>query len=825
MNQLIDQFEDAWQTGKVPELDDFVAQLEPDSTDLVEFVAIDMEYRWKTAGSLPDPHDASGRSRQLPVRPSLVDYLNVFPELGEPSSVCEELIAEEYRIRHTFGDKPGLDDLVRLYGQRAESVLLPIRSEIGHELDSGSVHLPGQASRDTATLNEADSEFESPPFTRREDPAIGSVFGRYRILRFLGKGAMGAVYLSHDEQLQRDVALKIPQLHLMKDPDLRERFYREARSAASLRHAGICPVYDVGETDGVHYISMAYVRGRSLREEISDGNSPDFSTVAVVIRKLAMALHEAHRHNVIHRDLKPGNILMDERNDPVVLDFGLARWTRKGEEHLTQSGMVIGTPAYMSPEQVDGDVDRIGPATDIYSLGIILYELLTGSIPFKGSLSSILRQIGADEPKPPTQLRPDVPLQLESICLRMIAKACEERYQSMEQVADALTGFLDSQQSGAPVQESADVRREPVSEEIPQPPSLPGPHSDGIGAMSESPGSVTSPQTAAAGSTGSDNAGPDRRRLMIGGGLVGAALLLAGIVFLIDFGKVTVRITVDDPSMTLRIDGDDVVIEGEGSPIRLTAGPHSLVVVRDGLEFEPREFTVKKDGRNAIHVAVVDDDVQILEDGEKPKPVEVSEHNNPRVSPATGDTVKIVDSEDVPDIDDWAKAGEGSVQINSRVAKLNTHRGAVSLICPAAAPAGDYTLTVRTRVVSGPANVGFGLVFGRRDTNEQFLFDLQTGGQYRLTRIHAGKRTELIPWTASTRVKGVYRHQEWTVRVQGTEIVLFGDGHRLGQFDAGVPVAGKFGVHAEATGLTVDFDNVSFDAPGDAPVPDEGRVP
>ena len=180
---------------------------------------------------------------------------------------------------------------------------------------------------------------------------------------------MGAVYLAHDEQLDREIALKIPQFGQDMNPDLLERFYREARAAAALRHPGICPVYDVGEIDGQHYITMAFIKGRPLRDFTKTTKTQGVRQVVRVIRKLALALEVAHRHKVVHRDLKPANVMIDESKEPVVMDFGLARRTAEKEEKLTHSGTVIGTPAYMSPEQVDGDNARVGPPADIYSLG------------------------------------------------------------------------------------------------------------------------------------------------------------------------------------------------------------------------------------------------------------------------------------------------------------------------------------------------------------------------------------------------------------------------------------------------------------------------
>jgi len=204
-------------------------------------------------------------------------------------------------------------------------------------------------------------------------------FGRYRIVKALGKGAMGTVYLAEDTQLQRHVALKTPHFEQEPTPELLERFYREARAAATLRHPNICPVYDVGQIEGTHYISMAFIEGHPLSALVQSAKPQPERQVLIVVRKLAQALQDAHDHGIVHRDLKPANIMVDTRNEPIIMDFGLARQLQRDTNiRITQSGMLIGTPAYMSPEQIDGELDKIGPPTDQYSLGVILYELLTG---------------------------------------------------------------------------------------------------------------------------------------------------------------------------------------------------------------------------------------------------------------------------------------------------------------------------------------------------------------------------------------------------------------------------------------------------------------
>ncbi|HVV99449.1 MAG TPA: serine/threonine-protein kinase, partial [Planctomycetaceae bacterium] len=277
------------------------------------------------------------------------------------------------------------------------------------------------------------------------------LFGRYRIVRVLGSGAMGHVFLAEDVQLGRRVALKIPQTDMLEDASSIERFYREARAAATLRHPNICPVYDVGEIDGMHFLTMAFIEGELLSTRIERGEPIPERESALLIQKIAGALDAAHRSGIVHRDLKPANLMLDERREPIVMDFGLARHDRAADDpRLTRTGMVMGTPAYMSPEQVAAEHDRVGPASDIYSLGVIFYELLTGQRPFPGTtIARLFKQILTDEPPAPSALRPGLDPQLEDICLKMMAKEVGQRFGSMQEVVDALETWSGAKRSTA----------------------------------------------------------------------------------------------------------------------------------------------------------------------------------------------------------------------------------------------------------------------------------------------------------------------------------------------------------------------------------------
>ena len=266
-------------------------------------------------------------------------------------------------------------------------------------------------------------------------------FGRYMIQGKLGEGGMGAVYIAKDTQLDRDIALKIPKFR-SDDKVSIEWFYREARSMATVHHPNLCPVFDVGVIDNIHYISMAYIEGRPLTDYVKSDKPIQARQVAVGVRKIAVALEEAHRAGIVHRDLKPDNIMINTRKEPVIMDFGLARRENLNEAQLTKTGQVIGTPSYMAPEQVEGNYKLIGPRTDVYALGVIMYQMLCGELPFKGVVTLVLAKIITEQPPAPSEIKADVDPELEQICLKAKERDPDKRYQSAAELAKDLKKYL-----------------------------------------------------------------------------------------------------------------------------------------------------------------------------------------------------------------------------------------------------------------------------------------------------------------------------------------------------------------------------------------------
>jgi predicted Ser/Thr protein kinase len=265
--------------------------------------------------------------------------------------------------------------------------------------------------------------------------------GDYELQEEIGRGGMGVVYKARQVTLNRTVAVKMIIAGVYAGPDERRRFQREAEAAAQLRHPNIVAIHEVGEHEGRSYFSMDYIEGQTLSAQLKEGKLPP-ARAAALVKTLAEAVHFAHQRGTLHRDLKPQNILIGTDGQPHILDFGLARPVER-EAGLTRTGDVMGSPSYMPPEQATGRIGDIGPATDVYALGAILYEAITGSPPFTGETAmEVLSQVIDNEPSPPRKVNPAVPADLETICLKCLEKRPERRYHSARALAEELERFL-----------------------------------------------------------------------------------------------------------------------------------------------------------------------------------------------------------------------------------------------------------------------------------------------------------------------------------------------------------------------------------------------
>jgi serine/threonine protein kinase len=504
VSKAVGTLEESWKAEKAVEL----ASLIPEQGDvdrvpiLIELLKVDQEFRW-----------LSGDQRRVE------DYLADWPELATSSSHVAELIEAECLTLAAFGGSiPTLEDIQNRFPQAYEQVNLDaVAQQAGREQQSLK-----QTQYDELADTKIQTDVSVLPLQMPNLPAsLLPLLGRYIPIKELGKGGMGSVFLAYDKQLTREVALKIPREEITNTANGRARFVKEAQAAAGLKHPGICTVYDFAEVEGTCYITMELVKGPGLDNLVSEGPMAPLETASIV-QKITKALAAIHEAKIVHRDIKPSNVML-ENGEPLLMDFGLVRWDQ-GDQAQTGLGMV-GTLHYMSPQQINNS--RADVSSDIYSLGVVLYEMLTGKRPFQGNQLQLMNAINLGKHPSISSLVSKSDPELESICMKAMAREPQDRYASATEFGAALNEYL------AP---------------------------------------LTDPAIA------SDRHQRISRRTLVK--FVGAVsvVLLAGLMIFFKTGDGVIEIEIDGESSTVTIDGDRVKIEN-GS-IKVTVGSHIVEIVR-----------------------------------------------------------------------------------------------------------------------------------------------------------------------------------------------------------------------------------------------------
>jgi serine/threonine-protein kinase len=362
--------------------------------------------------------------------PSIADLLESVESAWRPE-LFRELLALELELRLGAGERPAPAEYLARFPD-GERTIRAVFGEIDKTTSLGSSRADGAVDRPTRPCSAPGGRSEVDPH---------ATIGDYELIEEIARGGMGVVFRARHKGLKRLVALKMILSGQMATHEERQRFLREAELAANLDHPNIVPIYEVDEHEDRPFFSMKLIEGESLSRQVARFVQ-DPAAAARMVAILARAVHYAHGQGFLHCDLKPSNVLIDTRGRPYLTDFGLARRTGV-ESSLSISGAILGTPSYMAPEQATGSRAGLGPATDVYGLGAILYELLTGRPPFRApSIMETIVQVLERDPAPPRELRPEVPRALESICLKCLEKSPRDRYATAEALADDLDSYL-----------------------------------------------------------------------------------------------------------------------------------------------------------------------------------------------------------------------------------------------------------------------------------------------------------------------------------------------------------------------------------------------
>jgi WD40 repeat protein/tRNA A-37 threonylcarbamoyl transferase component Bud32 len=488
--EVLDRFESAWNSDAPPGIDAFWAAVRADLADaerpavLADLVKLDLGCRWRLASAPTGSSDLSPVPGNLPLSPRLENYAARLPDLGPPETWAPALIAEEYHVRHRWGDRPGHGEFLRRFPTIAGLPDALRRCDTELEKD------PAPFQMETVASGTQPVPAPLPP------PVVLRTFGDYDLLQELGHGGMGVVYKARQRRLDRLVALKIIRPERISEKAILQRFEREIRAAARLAHPNIVTIHDASEVDGVPFLAMEYLEGLNFVRMIRQHGVLVVRDACECARQTAVGLQHIFERGLIHRDIKPSNLILSNHGLVKILDLGLARcFTANNDDTLTRTDAMLGTPDYVAPEQAE-DARNADIRSDLYGLGCTLYFLLAGEVPYPGGTAlQKLDRHRFGTPRPVQECRPEVPPNIAAVVARLMAKRPADRYQTPAEVVAALEECLRAAERRVAGDSSPRQPRPPVKEASP---AEPDGRTDRLGRPSGKSPAPTAPEPEAA---------------------------------------------------------------------------------------------------------------------------------------------------------------------------------------------------------------------------------------------------------------------------------------------------------------------------------------